>query len=35
MTEALQALAPLAAGTRALVLGLGRTWLSAARYLDR
>ena len=35
MTEALQALAPLAAGTRALVLGLGRTGLSAARYLDR
>jgi UDP-N-acetylmuramoylalanine--D-glutamate ligase len=35
MTEALQPLAPLAAGTRALVLGLGRTGLSAARYLDR
>ena len=35
MTEALQTLAPLAAGTRALVLGLGRTGLSAARYLDR
>ncbi len=35
MTEAHQTLAPLAAGTRALVLGLGRTGLSAARYLDR
>jgi UDP-N-acetylmuramoylalanine--D-glutamate ligase len=28
-------LAPLEAGTRALVLGLGRTGLSSARYLDR
>ncbi len=31
----LHTLLPLAAGTRALVLGLGRTGLSAARYLDR
>jgi UDP-N-acetylmuramoylalanine--D-glutamate ligase len=30
-----QSVVPLAAGTRALVLGLGRTGLSAARYLDR
>jgi UDP-N-acetylmuramoylalanine--D-glutamate ligase len=35
MTDALHPQAPLAAGTRALVLGLGRTGLSAARYLDR
>ena len=35
MTETLHTLPPLAAGTRALVLGLGRTGLSAARYLDR
>jgi UDP-N-acetylmuramoylalanine--D-glutamate ligase len=35
MTEANPSLAPLEAGTRALVLGLGRTGLSAARYLDR
>ena len=35
MTETLQTLAPLATGTRILVLGLGRTGLSAARYLDR
>ncbi len=35
MTGTLHPLAPLAAGTRALVLGLGRTGLSAARYLDR
>ena len=28
-------LAPLEPGTRALVLGLGRTGLSSARYLDR
>jgi UDP-N-acetylmuramoylalanine--D-glutamate ligase len=35
MTGTLQPQVPLAAGTRALVLGLGRTGLSAARYLDR
>jgi UDP-N-acetylmuramoylalanine--D-glutamate ligase len=35
MTGTLQSQVPLAAGTRALVLGLGRTGLSAARYLDR
>ena len=35
MTGSLAHLAPLEAGTRALVLGLGRTGLSAARYLDR
>ncbi len=35
MTDAHATLAPLAAGTRALVLGLGRTGLSAARYLAR
>jgi UDP-N-acetylmuramoylalanine--D-glutamate ligase len=35
MTGTHHTLAPLAAGTRALVLGLGRTGLSAARYLDR
>ncbi|MDH4166476.1 MAG: UDP-N-acetylmuramoyl-L-alanine--D-glutamate ligase [Gammaproteobacteria bacterium] len=35
MTGTPHTLAPLAAGTRALVLGLGRTGLSAARYLDR
>ncbi len=35
MTATLHTLPPLAAGTRALVLGLGRTGLSAARYLDR
>jgi len=35
MTGYLAQLAPLEAGTRALVLGLGRTGLSAARYLDR
>ncbi len=35
MTDAHPTFAPLAAGTRALVLGLGRTGLSAARYLDR
>jgi UDP-N-acetylmuramoylalanine--D-glutamate ligase len=35
MTATHHALPPLAAGTRALVLGLGRTGLSAARYLDR
>lgn len=35
MNEAMQSLAPLEAGTRALVLGLGRTGLSAARYLQR
>jgi len=35
MTATLHTLAPPAAGTRALVLGLGRTGLSAARYLDR
>jgi UDP-N-acetylmuramoylalanine--D-glutamate ligase len=35
VTTTLHTLPPLAAGTRALVLGLGRTGLSAARYLDR
>ena len=35
MTGSLAHLAPLEAGTRELVLGLGRTGLSAARYLDR
>lgn len=35
MTRAAPNLAPLEAGTRALVLGLGRTGLSCARYLDR
>ena len=35
MTRAVHNLAPLEAGTRALVLGLGRTGLSCARYLDR
>ena len=35
MTNATPNLAPLEAGTRALVLGLGRTGLSCARYLDR
>jgi UDP-N-acetylmuramoylalanine--D-glutamate ligase len=35
MTGTPHTLAPLAAGTRVLVLGLGRTGLSAARYLDR
>jgi len=35
VTATLHTLPPLAAGTRALVLGLGRTGLSAARYLDR
>jgi UDP-N-acetylmuramoylalanine--D-glutamate ligase len=35
MTDAHATLAPLAVGARALVLGLGRTGLSAARYLDR
>ena len=35
MTGTFQPQVPLAAGTRALVLGLGRTGLSAARYLDR
>jgi UDP-N-acetylmuramoylalanine--D-glutamate ligase len=35
MTGTLHPQVPLAAGTRALVLGLGRTGLSAARYLDR
>ena len=35
MTGMLHPQVPLAAGTRALVLGLGRTGLSAARYLDR
>ncbi len=35
MTSAHTAPAPLVAGTRALVLGLGRTGLSAARYLAR
>ena len=35
MNEAAHNLAPLEAGTRALVLGLGRTGLSAARYLRR
>jgi UDP-N-acetylmuramoylalanine--D-glutamate ligase len=35
MTQATPNLAPLEAGSRALVLGLGRTGLSAARYLRR
>ncbi|MBP6776429.1 MAG: UDP-N-acetylmuramoyl-L-alanine--D-glutamate ligase [Steroidobacteraceae bacterium] len=35
MTGTLHPQVPLAAGTRALVLGLGRTGLSAARYLAR
>jgi UDP-N-acetylmuramoylalanine--D-glutamate ligase len=35
MTDANRNLAPLEAGTRALVLGLGRTGLSVARYLRR
>jgi len=35
MNEAFHNLAPLEPGTRALVLGLGRTGLSSARYLDR
>jgi UDP-N-acetylmuramoylalanine--D-glutamate ligase len=35
MTEAQANLAPLESGARALVLGLGRTGLSAARYLKR
>ena len=35
MTATPHTLPPLAAGTRALVLGLGRTGLSAARYLGR
>jgi UDP-N-acetylmuramoylalanine--D-glutamate ligase len=35
MTHAAPNLAPLEAGTRALVLGLGRTGLSCARYLAR
>ena len=35
MTATLHTPPPLAAGTRALVLGLGRTGLAAARYLDR
>jgi len=35
MTHAAPSLAPLEAGTRALVLGLGRTGLSCARYLSR
>ncbi len=35
MTRAAPNLAPLEAGTRALVLGLGRTGLSCARYLSR
>ena len=35
MTTATPSLAPLEAGTRALVLGLGRTGLSVARYLAR
>ena len=35
MTHASPSLAPLEAGTRALVLGLGRTGLSCARYLSR
>lgn len=34
MTHATPNLAPLVAGTRALVLGLGRTGVSCARYLD-
>jgi UDP-N-acetylmuramoylalanine--D-glutamate ligase len=35
MTDVTQHLAPLEAGSRALVLGLGRTGLSVARYLQR
>jgi len=35
MTTTEHTIVPLAAGTRALVLGLGRTGVSAARYLDR
>jgi len=35
MTATEHTIVPLAAGTRALVLGLGRTGVSAARYLDR
>ncbi len=35
MTASVHNLAPLEPGTRALVLGLGRTGLSSARYLDR
>ncbi|MGB5102466.1 MAG: NAD(P)-binding protein, partial [Steroidobacteraceae bacterium] len=35
MNHAAANLAPLEAGTRALVLGLGRTGLSCARYLSR
>ena len=35
MTASVHHLAPLEPGTRALVLGLGRTGLSSARYLDR
>jgi UDP-N-acetylmuramoylalanine--D-glutamate ligase len=35
MTDTAHSSAPLAAGSRALVLGLGRTGVSAARYLDR
>jgi UDP-N-acetylmuramoylalanine--D-glutamate ligase len=35
MTTTMHNLAPLEPGTRALVLGLGRTGLSSARYLDR
>ncbi|HEX7374724.1 MAG TPA: UDP-N-acetylmuramoyl-L-alanine--D-glutamate ligase, partial [Steroidobacteraceae bacterium] len=35
MTDTVHNLAPLEAGTRALVLGLGRTGLSCARYLRR
>ena len=35
MTATTHTIVPLAAGTRALVLGLGRTGVSAARYLDR
>lgn len=35
MSGAMHTLTPLEPGTRALVLGLGRTGLSCARYLDR
>jgi UDP-N-acetylmuramoylalanine--D-glutamate ligase len=35
MSATMHNLAPLEPGTRALVLGLGRTGLSSARYLDR
>jgi len=35
MSATMHHLAPLEPGTRALVLGLGRTGLSSARYLDR